>query len=401
MKLRCEVQVSDHQLCIKKPGKAAFAQVSVGRKPGHKDGPIYVMICTAQNRNGTKYVIWKNLKQIFGKFVKDGKATVRFMNPPHDLAFSKANADLLDTFLKVVKLVAQGKGLPDESLSSLAPASLKQVERPVTSLSVMSPSEYPMSFPKSLTKLMICNCRLRRVSPHVLSLNLLTTLDLSFNSLSSLPEQMSQLKSLTSLSLAHNEFVTFPIVLCKTDVRRTLLVLDMKHNEMHSVPSCIKECEKLQSLVLSSNKLHSLPQCLGHMKSLTSVSASDNKLQYLPGSMLRKTWELADFSNNPFNLSIDNSTQAASFAVPSLAEWSARSVVNHEVQFTKEDLDLHSIQYVQGAHFCVCGSACFETSVRATKKRPLWATSAYQGDVPLQMHFCSLRCLKLFNSSKR
>jgi len=137
MRLRCDVQVSDHQVSVRKPGKPAFTQVSVGRKPGHqgKDDPIYVMLCTAQNRNGSKYVIRKNLKQIFGKFVKDGKATVRFNQPPHDLAFSKADPGNLQSLLRVIKLVAEGKELPNQqALSSLAPISNKQIERPVTSL---------------------------------------------------------------------------------------------------------------------------------------------------------------------------------------------------------------------------------------------------------------------------
>ena len=65
MKLQCEVLVSDYEACVRRPGKPAFTQVSVGHKPGHrgKDDPIYVMLCTAQNRNGAKYVV-SNLRVI-------------------------------------------------------------------------------------------------------------------------------------------------------------------------------------------------------------------------------------------------------------------------------------------------------------------------------------------------
>ena len=58
MRITCDVDTSNRLLPsfnMKSKGKAAKAQLSVGRKPGEKDGEVYLMIATKQDRNGTRY----------------------------------------------------------------------------------------------------------------------------------------------------------------------------------------------------------------------------------------------------------------------------------------------------------------------------------------------------------
>ena len=62
MRITCDVETSN-RLCaslnMKGKGKPGRSQLSVGRKPGSdsKDGEVYIMICTKQDRNGTKYIV--------------------------------------------------------------------------------------------------------------------------------------------------------------------------------------------------------------------------------------------------------------------------------------------------------------------------------------------------------
>ena len=67
----------------------------------------------------------------------------------------QAKPENLTAFLRVVKLVAEGKEMPDKALSSLAPVSTTKLEKPVECMVITKPSEYPMSFPKSLTSLQV------------------------------------------------------------------------------------------------------------------------------------------------------------------------------------------------------------------------------------------------------
>jgi len=399
MRLQCEVLISDHKSCIKRPGKPAFSHVSVGRKPGHmdKDSPVYLMLCTAQNRSGSKYIIHKNLMQIFGKFVKDGKATIRFNSPPHDLALSKATPDQLSSLLRIVMMVSKGRELSNKDLSSLAPVSSKQVERPVTNLMITKPSEYPMSFPATLTSLVINGCRLKRLSPHITKLVNLQRLDLSSNQLSSLPDQVANLQMLFSVVLKDNKFCKFPTVFCNSDNSKLLLDIDLSFNEIRFLPSCLSKLKRLGTLFLQNNILEVLPACLGQMSALTNLSVSNNKLHYLPGSLLNKTFVHADFSHNDFTTTWIPLLPPSSFKTPNLAEWAAKAIIKHNVSHTPEDLDWFSLQYLNTASFCLCGQACFESRGSCIRFSKVNAVQTYiTEEVPFLIDFCSLKCSRRF-----
>lgn len=62
MRLTCNVDVLNRLLpaaSMKKTSKAQHAQLSIGKKPGSgsKDAPLFLMMCTAKDRNGTKFVV--------------------------------------------------------------------------------------------------------------------------------------------------------------------------------------------------------------------------------------------------------------------------------------------------------------------------------------------------------
>ena len=49
---------------------------------------VELSLATSRNKSGTKYRVTDNLEQVFAKFVSQGKMTVRFKQPQHDLCFT-------------------------------------------------------------------------------------------------------------------------------------------------------------------------------------------------------------------------------------------------------------------------------------------------------------------------
>ena len=62
MRLTCEVELVNRLLPsfnLKKAGRGCRAQVSLGKKPASssKDGALFLMVCTAKDRNGMKFPV--------------------------------------------------------------------------------------------------------------------------------------------------------------------------------------------------------------------------------------------------------------------------------------------------------------------------------------------------------
>ncbi|KAK3796143.1 hypothetical protein RRG08_018144 [Elysia crispata] len=380
MRLRCEVQVSNRQLPslnIRKPTRPNFSQVSIGRKPGerNKDGPVYLMLCTTQNKSGTKYLIRNNVEQIFSKFAHEGKATLRIKSPPDDIALSKADPGQLSSFLKIVRMVADGREIPERILSHLVPAATVQVTRPVEILRIECPSKYPMIFPKTLHTLSIQHCSLRRLSPQITALTLVTVLDLSYNNLTELPESFSNLRSLRTLDLSHNSFEGFPPVLASECFCQGLTELDMKDNNMMTLSPAFTKLSALIIINLNCNRLRYLPERIGLMASLIVVLVSNNLLELLPCTLVTRIFHKADFSDNPFTLQLPcGAFLNKRRKVPSLQEVAGQTVISYGIPYTEEDLDFYSRQFLDTAHLCTCGRAVFSSAAAIILTHTLRAT---------------------------
>lgn len=157
-----------------------------------------------------------------------------------------------------------------------------------------------------------------------------TRLDLSFNEITVLPEEVRQLTALTSLLLSSNKLTSLPSAIFEVPLSRlvcahnslrvfpgplcqTLAELDLSHNNLSTLPieygaeSMFRACPLLQALLLSHNQLTSLDlpaicllcpklQVINLAKNaltslgrgviaadmLTSVALSENKLTFLP-----------------------------------------------------------------------------------------------------------------------
>jgi len=99
MKLKCELEVV-YSLAVASGGAGnrshrARASLSLGKKLGSNASggrsweEIFLIVSTVKNVSGTKYKIKNNVVKIFCKFLQEGKATIKFKEPAHDLSISK------------------------------------------------------------------------------------------------------------------------------------------------------------------------------------------------------------------------------------------------------------------------------------------------------------------------
>eukprot|EP01127_Copromyxa_protea_P004346 TRINITY_DN14212_c0_g1_i1.p1 TRINITY_DN14212_c0_g1~~TRINITY_DN14212_c0_g1_i1.p1 ORF type:complete len:355 (-),score=73.25 TRINITY_DN14212_c0_g1_i1:53-1024(-) len=111
-------------------------------------------------------------------------------------------------------------------------------------------------------------------------------LDLSNNTLTSLPSTFSQLVNLTILNLSVNKLSSFPeCILSLTKLKS----LDLQHNSLPSLPNNISSLENLEELNLFANQLTKLPEELGDLNKLKKVDLELNHLSSLPTGLLSKS----------------------------------------------------------------------------------------------------------------
>jgi LRR-repeat protein 1 len=93
----------------------------------------------------------KNIEQVFTRFLNEGKATIRFKDPPHDMCI-RCDSLQLKLFLRTLKLGLEEK-VPTKTLmlSSINTAA-KVPPIPKTKFVVLSKATYPTleGFPRTL-----------------------------------------------------------------------------------------------------------------------------------------------------------------------------------------------------------------------------------------------------------
>lgn len=111
----------------------------------------------------------------------------------------------------------------------------------------------------------------------------LRSLDLSHNQLKVLPDSFSALQDLEVLNLANNQFQTFPIVLTTLPKLRTL---NLKGNSIQILPPEIAEFKSLKHLEIGFNPLKSLPQELANIKTLNRLICTNHRFDVFPEVLL-------------------------------------------------------------------------------------------------------------------
>lgn len=131
------------------------------------------------------------------------------------------------------------------------------------------------------------------------------------------------------------------------------------------------------------------------------LTVSNNNLTILPGSA--KKWHLQnlDLSNNNFDPN-EQSNPSVMFPKPlpvcTLKEYAGRKVLFSELLYSAEIVPYTIVNYLDNAHYCVCGNACFNVFIRLPNMLFLStvAYSLYSSNgisyVPIDCYYCSLKC---------
>ena len=150
------------------------------------------------------------------------------------------------------------------------------------------------------------SCELRHVPEEIFDLaDSLEVLDLSHNSLSSLPDQLPRLHRLKAIFLNNNQFETVPEVLAQcpqlsiisfksnylTHLSETALPLHTRwliltNNQLTALPATLGKLSKLQKLMLAGNRLQSIPDALSACLNLELIRIAANQLTSLPQWLL-------------------------------------------------------------------------------------------------------------------
>ena len=163
-------------------------------------------------------------------------------------------------------------------------------------------------------------CGLEEFPPEIFGLaDSLEILNLSGNSLTALPDDLSRLGKLRVLFCSDNRFSELPEVLSScaqlemvgfkanrigevaaAAIAPGLRWLILTDNQIAALPDAIGSCGRLQKLMLAGNQLTALPEAMGGCSGLELLRISANRFEELPEWLLqlpRLTW-LA-FGGNP------------------------------------------------------------------------------------------------------
>ncbi|XP_026469114.1 protein lap1-like [Ctenocephalides felis] len=173
----------------------------------------------------------------------------------------------------------------------------------------------------------VCDNDLTRIPNAIQDLKNLSTLDLSKNAITIIPD-LNQLQHLNILNLSLNPLDRIPDTIYNTstltelylnDTNLTYIVanigklvnlsiFEIRENKLTSLPESICRLKKLTRLDVGQNELTNLPSSFGQLSSLTELSLDLNYLECLPESLAKLSHLIhLDVSfNNVTNLDNDN-----------------------------------------------------------------------------------------------
>lgn len=121
-----------------------------------------------------------------------------------------------------------------------------------------------------------------------------------------MPKTLSEVTSLKYLYLNNNGWTdlldVFPDIEALANLEE-LEVLDLRDNQLKTIPEAIGKLQSLKRLNLNSNKINDIPESLGNLLKLVSLNLSKNKLTRIPDifSQLQSLEELR-ISNNQLEM---------------------------------------------------------------------------------------------------
>ncbi|XP_013098471.2 leucine-rich repeat protein 1 [Stomoxys calcitrans] len=385
MKILCETQVQNRLTQSNKTPRMVKATLAVGFNTSAKDNTgqcskeLEIILFTPQEKMGTRYKVKNNIEKMFTKFLKDGKATISFKQPAENLMI-KCDPIQLKGFLQTLKLGLEGKDSLNLRMNIAAATPIPQKSQPQTKMNITSRGDYPTKgFPRTLKSLTITGIKLCKVTFEICSLRNLTSLNLSYNTIEKIPNELGRL-TLTELNLNNNNLGEHNAWqwLKGKNLQNSLKELDMSANKIEYFPPMLIKYEKLVTLKLNNNLLKRIPFGVRRMLNLRFIHLSTNKLESLPAAFNNLRLDMLDVWGNNFqpqkeydltNAGNTTSSTTTTSAIQNLHRvnplWllTARSVSQHKLPYSAATLPWILVDILTEAPKCACGKLCFGDAI--------------------------------------
>ncbi|XP_063973495.1 leucine-rich repeat protein 1 [Diachasmimorpha longicaudata] len=402
MKINCNIEVVNRALPA--PRKKAQRSCLAIARQSVKNNELHLLLQqTTQNKLGTKYKIDQNIEKVFTKFVNNGKATIRFKEPPHDLNI-QCDSILLKSFLRTLELGLCKKLDPSVlGVSNMNPKNI--VQAPKTKVTIKTKADYPVlqGFPRTTEELNIVGLERKSFDRQILKLQSLRVLNLSDNKITSLPKELSALPSLTELIVSNNSLGSGGNNkfgwMGEGNLSKTLRLLNLSGNGLTYLPNQIGKLRKLVTLNVSCNALTILPTSIGTLSSLKYLDVSHNSIDSLPGSLMKFRLESLNIAHNPEISQTRLQPFAVNFDVSSLTQLGAQKVLHYRLPYDASTIPFTLVPFLDNAAYCICGKAvvgrynCLETS-RNVSRIAKEVTASADTSVSFRCVVCSHECVK-------
>eukprot|EP01116_Phalansterium_solitarium_P005094 TRINITY_DN1640_c0_g1_i2.p1 TRINITY_DN1640_c0_g1~~TRINITY_DN1640_c0_g1_i2.p1 ORF type:complete len:575 (+),score=150.26 TRINITY_DN1640_c0_g1_i2:154-1878(+) len=133
----------------------------------------------------------------------------------------------------------------------------------------------------------------------VSKLRALLKLNAGYNALSQLPDELALLR-LSELNMRNNQLTRFPPV----TGMESLQVLDVSGNQISSIPNEVAQLKSLKSMILAHNRLLSVPKRIGKLKALRKLDLTGNAINDLPPELGSLNLDELLIEDNPLNFAL-------------------------------------------------------------------------------------------------
>lgn len=411
MKIVCEACVQN-RLAPHVKIRRQQSTIAIGlHPPGSKDPDnVFIIHFSASNKNGTRYKIRRNIEKVFTTYINDGKTTISFKSPEHNLQIL-ANPLQLKNFLTVLKLAVEGKIEPQKlGLSTLAVTAVPKSNLPVKKMTILKPSEYPVKgLPRTLEALVMSGIRKHSIDTQILNLAHLRVLQMNNNCIPRIPKKLGEMH-LTELDLSQNNLGVSDFFKdwswCDGPIRKTLQNLNLSSNNLQYLPYKIVKLDRLHTLTLNDNEIRHVPFAFRRLKHLRYLNLANNQLSALPdvfANISLNTLNVSGAQLFPVDLQrvrCERPIQLILRQPASLWQLAARLVISNKVPYSERTLPSDIIDLLEEAPFCSCRKLCMPQNkvpltgvlaaravqIEATGRTILYRNSVYCSDYCKSMY---------------
>lgn len=167
MRLTCEASVNDRNQPQYKT-RLLKSIINIGyHSRNEKNGEMFLLHENQLNKSGQRYKIKLNVLKVFTKFLNDGKATISFKEPPHDLLIQCDKIRLV-AFMSTLRMGLIGDPNFSKSKASQSSSNATQLPRLMENrfsiknhinrkMIIKNRSDLDKGIPRTVEDLTVCN----------------------------------------------------------------------------------------------------------------------------------------------------------------------------------------------------------------------------------------------------